>query len=223
MPQSPPRKLRMLALHSFRTSAAIFQEQLKRAGLDKELEDLLDLVFVDAPNAASGPIPDDVSPFFAGPYFEWWNANRDESGRWTYAGWQRAVAQVEDAMRLHGPFDGVMGFSQGGAMASLVVGMQRSGFALKGLPQLRFIIAFAGIRVRDPQLERFYAAMQPAPSLHIIGDRDPVKPLTNLLIESFDRPVVVTHARGHVIPALPPADLQRVRAFLQTQQQGAHL
>ncbi len=28
-------------------------------------------VFIDAPNAASGPIPDDVSPFFAGPYFEW--------------------------------------------------------------------------------------------------------------------------------------------------------
>lgn len=180
MPHSPQRKLRVLALHSFRTSAAIFQEQLKRAGLDKELADLLDLVsaphlcfkyasqklrsqslvgcqgsgslchravlvppftwrvawglgtgsegllhvarkawlsgrvsviagrepwplagswrrrpgivkgcarcrlallslpppmglqvFVDAPNAASGPIPDDVSPFFAGPYFEW--------------------------------------------------------------------------------------------------------------------------------------------------------
>lgn len=27
--------------------------------------------FIDAPNAASGPIPDDVAPFFSGPYFEW--------------------------------------------------------------------------------------------------------------------------------------------------------
>jgi hypothetical protein len=27
--------------------------------------------FIDAPNAASGPIPDDVAPFFAGPYYEW--------------------------------------------------------------------------------------------------------------------------------------------------------
>lgn len=43
------------------------------------------------------------------------------------------------------------------------------------------------------------------------------------LIESFDRPVVVAHARGHVIPALPAEDVQRVRAFLQAQQQGAHL
>ncbi len=27
--------------------------------------------FIDAPNPASGPIPDDVAPFFGGPYFEW--------------------------------------------------------------------------------------------------------------------------------------------------------
>jgi hypothetical protein len=34
-------------------------------------------------------------------------------------------------------------------------------------------------RVRDPQLECFYEAMRSAPSVHIIGDRDPVKRLTN--------------------------------------------
>lgn len=35
---------------------------------------------------------------------------------------------------------------QGGAMAALAVGMQRSGFALKDLPPLRFVVCFAGIR-----------------------------------------------------------------------------
>ena len=50
-----------------------------------------------------------------------------------------------------------------------------------------------------------------------------VKRLTNLLIECFEHPVVVTHPRGHVIPQLPPPDLERVRAFLQAQQQGALL
>jgi hypothetical protein len=43
-----------------------------------------------------------------------WNAQKDGEGRWTYEGWQRSVAQLEDAMRLHGPFDGLMGFSQAG-------------------------------------------------------------------------------------------------------------
>jgi len=44
-PLSPPRrKLRLLALHSFRTSAAIFREQLRRSGLDESLADLVELV-----------------------------------------------------------------------------------------------------------------------------------------------------------------------------------
>jgi hypothetical protein len=34
-------------------------------------------VYVDAPNAASGPLPADVpSDIFKGPYFEWWNAQQ---------------------------------------------------------------------------------------------------------------------------------------------------
>lgn len=78
-------------------------------------------------------------------------------------------------------------------------------------------------RVRDPSLECFYAAMRPVPSLHIIGDKDPVKRLTNQLIDSFDHPLVINHTRGHVIPALQPPDLQRVRAFLETQLREAAL
>lgn len=217
------RRLRVLATHSFRTSGKIFSEQMQRAGLDKALEDLIEVCYIDAPNAASGPIPDDVAPYFQGPYHEWWNASRDEQGAWTYEGWQRSVAAMEEALRRHGPFDGLMGFSQGGAMASLAIGMQRSGFAFKDTPPLRFCICFAGIRVRDPQLECFYEAMRPAPSLHIIGDRDPVKRLTNQLIASFDHPVVINHTRGHVIPAMQPPDLQRLRAFLHAQLQEASL
>ena len=73
---------------------------MNRAGLDKALQDLVEFVsfncsmllvlellfvfrksvflqvYVDAPNEASGPIPDDVKPYFDGPYFEWWNAEK---------------------------------------------------------------------------------------------------------------------------------------------------
>ncbi len=68
--------------------------------------------YIDAPNPASGPIPDDVTPFFQPPFYEWWNASRGEDGRWSYEGWEASVAHVGDVMKLHGPFDGVMGFSQ---------------------------------------------------------------------------------------------------------------
>ena len=47
--------------------------QFKRSGLDKRLEDIAELVFIDAPNAATGPPEPDVEPFFKPPYYEWWN------------------------------------------------------------------------------------------------------------------------------------------------------
>ena len=46
---APAQRLRVLALHSFRTSGRIFQQQMQRAGLDKELADLLDIVSADLP------------------------------------------------------------------------------------------------------------------------------------------------------------------------------
>ena len=30
--------------------------------------------YIDAPHPASGSPPADVTPFFSGPYYEWWNA-----------------------------------------------------------------------------------------------------------------------------------------------------
>lgn len=47
--------------------------QFRRSGLDKQLEDIVELVFIDAPNAATGPPEPDVEPFFKPPYYEWWN------------------------------------------------------------------------------------------------------------------------------------------------------
>lgn len=101
------------------------------------------------------------------------------------------------------------------AVAALIAGMQRGGKALIGQPQLRFLILFAGIKVRDPALEQHYEAMRPVHALHILGDKDPIKAMTNRLIESFEKPVVIHHAQGHVVPALPPPELQRLRAFIE--------
>lgn len=37
---------------------------MAKAGLDGKLADMVELVYVDAPNPASGKIPRDVAPFF---------------------------------------------------------------------------------------------------------------------------------------------------------------
>ena len=59
-----------VAVH--RTSGAIFAQQMEIAGLSDNLKDLIDIVYVDAPNTSSGPLPPDVPvDIFKGPYYEW--------------------------------------------------------------------------------------------------------------------------------------------------------
>ncbi len=42
-----------------------------------------------------------------------WNAHKDETGEgWLYEGYEKTISLLQDVVRLHGPFDGVMGFSQ---------------------------------------------------------------------------------------------------------------
>ena len=69
------RKLRILCLHSFRTSGEILREQVRLAGWEETLGDLVEFHVMDAPHPASGPVPPDVLAFFPDvPYREWWNA-----------------------------------------------------------------------------------------------------------------------------------------------------
>ena len=60
-----------------------------------------------------------------------------------------------------------------------------------------------------------------APSLHVIGQRDYVSPLSRRLARAFANPVVVEHPGGHAIPRLDPASLATLRAFLASQQQAS--
>ena len=60
-----------------RTSGSIFALQMETAGLTEKLKDLIDIVYVNAPNPASGPAPPDVpADVFQAPYYEWWNAQQ---------------------------------------------------------------------------------------------------------------------------------------------------
>lgn len=61
-----------------------------------------------------------------------------------------------------------------------------------------------------------------APSIHIIGKRDYVAPLSRKLARAFSNSVVVEHAGGHVVPRLPPDDLATLRAFLGSQLQAGN-
>ena len=120
-------KLRILCLHSFRTSGEILREQVRLAGWEETLGDIVEFHVMDAPHPASGPVPPDVLAFFPDvPYREWWNATEradpDASGRktMTYVGLEGSLERVEREFDERGPFDGVLGFSQGATLTTIL-------------------------------------------------------------------------------------------------------
>ncbi|KXZ51583.1 hypothetical protein GPECTOR_12g546 [Gonium pectorale] len=100
---------------------------------------------------------------------------------------QASERYLTSLLAERGPFDGLMGFSQGAVMSSAAAALQRSGLRpeLSALPPLRFVVLFAGM-----------------------------KPHCVELADSFALSTVLLHQRGHAIPALTGPQLAVARAFL---------
>ena len=104
-----------------------------------------------------------------------------------------------------GPYDGIIGFSQGGAMASGMIGLQERGLALTGIPALRCLVAIGSFRAGAAHFApAFQGGPLSCPALLFAGDRDKtVKPSETLaLAASFAGCTFVSHPGGHEIPIL---------------------
>ncbi|KAE9453056.1 hypothetical protein C3L33_15042, partial [Rhododendron williamsianum] len=99
------KKPKLLCLHGFRTSSEFLQKQLQK--LPESLLGRLDLDFIDAPFPALGK--SDVEEVFDPPYYEWFQFNEEYT---EYYNFEETIAYIEDYMIKHGPFDGILGFSQ---------------------------------------------------------------------------------------------------------------
>lgn len=115
---STPRKLRILALHGFASNAFQFSRRL--GALRKACHDTTEWHFLNAPilvqpvSVTLGLEARDERVTEATPLEEqpraWWRAD-DETGE--YVGWSGTLDYINEALEREGPFDGVLGFSQG--------------------------------------------------------------------------------------------------------------
>ncbi|CAK9156251.1 unnamed protein product, partial [Ilex paraguariensis] len=195
------KKPRILCLHGFRTSGEILKRLVGR--WPETLLERLDLVFTDAPYPAQGK--SDVEGIFDPPYYEWFQSSQ---GFTEYYNFEECLEFLEDYMMKHGPFDGLLGFSQGAILSSALPGMQIEKVALTKVPKIKFVIIisgakFGGYKFGLPKLaaNAFSSPVQ-CPSLHLIGDMDFLKEEGIALLESFVDPVVIHHPKGHTIPRL---------------------
>ncbi|KAF8436150.1 serine hydrolase FSH [Terfezia claveryi] len=119
-----------------------------------------------------------------GEYFAWWRKNEALE---TYTGLPSPCFDyLYDFISKQGPFDGVIGFSQGaaagGILASLLEPVRRSPPGLpsdwprppEGQPQLAFAVCYSGFRAPYKQYDFIYEPKIETPVMHFIGNLDTV-------------------------------------------------
>lgn len=117
-------------------------------------------------------------------------------------GLEAALDTVAQALNTLGPFDGLLGFSQGAALAAFVCALSQAGDPRFPLP--RFTILVSGFCPRGRGFkESTPQSPLSLPSLHVFGDTDRVIPSQESvqLASHFLDAVTLTHSGGHFIPA----------------------
>ncbi|KAJ8426646.1 hypothetical protein Cgig2_029830 [Carnegiea gigantea] len=202
------RKPRFLCLHGFRTSGEIMKKQMNK--WPESIRQKLDLVFVDAPFQAMGK--SDVEGIFDPPYYEWFQYNKEFT---EYTNLNESLEYIEECMIKHGPFDGLLGFSQGAILSAALPGLQAQGVALTEVPKLKFLIIIGGAKFQAESLaKKAYGSPIECPSLHFLGKEDFLRPYGEELLKSVVNPVVIRHPKGHTVPRIDEQALPIMLNFL---------
>jgi hypothetical protein len=214
----PARKLRILMLHGYTQSGPLFHAKTKA------LEKSLSKAFPPAPAAGhlathpggislhypTAPIKLETHdiPGFDGANVQqegseaygWWRRKGDAEP-FTYEGIERGLATVAETISSEGPFDGVIGFSQGGAAAGMVAALleegrreafegaqskggirfpdsftRDSGYIEEGVQgPLKFAVSYSGFAAStNPLYQAFYEPQIETPMMHFLGSLDTV-------------------------------------------------
>lgn len=212
---SARRALNILVLHGLRQNGAVLRARTRK--LRRALAGLAELTFVTSPlpyslqgetRAAALDALGEVPDF---PLQQaWWIASDDNR---RYEGFDASLSFIEGVCREQGPFDGVLGFSQGGTFAAILAAMQPH-----PVMSLRFAVCISAFPSRaDAHAAFVRPASIAVPSLHLYGEKDAlVTPeRSQQLFELFDPASsrIVKHGGGHFVPgAWPLAD---IRAFVE--------
>ena len=152
----------------------------------------------------------------AGEHYDWFRSNTDATGNKTYHAVEQSLELVAAAIRERAVV-GVLGFSQGAAMATVVAAR-----ACQGDPRfacVRWGIFLSGFKPAfdEPKLVTYPAG--PLPRLFAIGELDPIFPgnarylaALSRAFEGGEEELVVVPGLGHDVSG-DPAVVERLAAF----------
>jgi predicted esterase len=212
--------IRVLALCGFTQNAHIYSKQL---GAVRKTAKNAEFVFLEPPiivHKADMPWNQNLDQFASNATTEedvqtpettpraWWLTDSD---RKVYRRIDESIAYIHEFIVANGPFDGIMGFSQGACMASLVAALlvkpnlHPSWPAEPALPKPKFVIAVGGFAPSSeiPDFKPYFPIPADVPVLHVIGRTDVVvsEERSRSLIEACENSRVEYHTGGHFTPS----------------------
>uniref|UniRef100_UPI003AACDEEC esterase OVCA2 isoform X4 n=1 Tax=Centroberyx gerrardi TaxID=166262 RepID=UPI003AACDEEC len=218
--------LRILCIHGYRQNGSSFRE--KTGALRKLLKKQVELVYMIAPHCVPQACSGESS---STPQHRSAPGGDEDSRGWWFSdvqarafsaqqqceeslGLDESVTAVREAVKDLGPFDGILGFSQGAALVAMLCSLQEQN--LEPEFSFRFAVLVAGFRSACEEHQKFYSAPLLIPSLHVFGLEDRVIPdkMSRELLPTFQDAQVLTHPGGHFVPAAS-AHRQTYQDFLK--------
>mmetsp|Transcript_1263 Transcript_1263/g.2833 ORF Transcript_1263/g.2833 Transcript_1263/m.2833 type:complete len:245 (-) Transcript_1263:482-1216(-) len=220
------RPLRILCLHGHAQSAASMHNKTGSVRSFCSKGGLSEWVYIDAPfevpacthsveTGKEGPaftwMPSELSA--EGENWEWFSRTALNFGSELSEPGNATMERVAKVWHSQGPFDGIFGFSRGGAVATAVA--VRSCAATSDgpnfqLPGLRFLVLCAAYTPLDSLSRRFLEGgyCKKLPTLHIIGQTDQIVTAERSqdLVRHFSDPessesAIWAHPGGHFVPS----------------------
>lgn len=150
------------------------------------------------------PSPDDPEETQARA---WWR-QVDEN----YVGWDGTAKYLRTKFQELGPFDGVLGFSQGGCLTGVLAAALEHPDLVPDSPgtfqaeRLRFAISVSGFRPRAALFDKLMEARITTPMLIIQGRDDSIvsPEFTETLVKLCDNVRIAEHDGGHYLPTPAP-------------------
>ncbi|KAI7788189.1 duf341 family [Diaporthe eres] len=120
----------------------------------------------------------------------------------------RAIKYLTEVMAKHGPFDGIIGYSEGATVAATMLLHEQRLFRKVGIePMFKYAIFFAGWPPVDPITHHLVLSDEKEdridiPTLHIVGSLDPYIDGSMALYNvcDADTAYLFDHAKGHTLP-----------------------
>ena len=140
----------------------------------------------------------------------WYNSSDDAT---IYVGLDESLDHVMQHVKAHGPYDGVIGFSQGALVANILCRQNPSLF--------RYFISISGFKANAIKYKDLYSSEKPFEfvSMHIYGKNDTlVSPFRSRdLAKCFLNGVVFSHEAGHFAPDAWHELSHKIAEFINSQ------